>query len=319
MSNRLPSLNSLRIFEAVARLLSYTAAAEELQVTTSAISHRIKALEQQLGTTLIDRRSQRIALTPIGKQYAAHIAESLAIVASATHTLLRAKGAHTLKISSSPMLASRWLLPRLNHFMSEFPDIHVELSAVNNAEHFTKVAFDVGLRYLRTIPTGLHSAPLGRNHIFPICNPSLTKGPHALRIPADLKNHTLIEARGMLIESRGVIDDEEIQGTWRGWLQAAGHPKLKAKSELFLSPRWLMVHQAIQGGGVGLGRGLPISDDLAHKRLIIPFGPAIPLTTNFHMVCKEDSANNPEISLFRDWVVAEAEKSMKTIKLPLMN
>lgn len=308
--DRLPSLNSIRIFETVARLLSYTAAAKELHVTTSAISHRIKDLENTLGAILIDRTAQRIYLTPIGKQYYEQIAQGLMQLTSATNALHRAKGARILRISSAPTLTSRWLLPRLERFMSEFPDIHVELSAILNTEDFTKGNFDIAIRYLRSIPSGLHAVPLGPNHVFPICSPRLLKGKHALRTPLDLKHHTLIDARELPgIEERFVV--------WNGWLKAARYSQVEGKNELVLFPRWLMMQAVDQGLGIGLARTLPASDDLISKRLICPFGPALPLSVTFYTVCPESTAHNPEIVIFRDWVLAEAQKSIATIKLPV--
>lgn len=304
---RLPSLNSIRIFETVARLLSYTAAAKELHVTTSALSHRIKALESELGVVLLKRTPQSVVLTPIGKQYYEQIAAGLIQLTSATNALHRSKGARLLRISSPPMLAARWLLPRLGQFMSAFPDIHVELSATMKSADFTHGQFDVGFRYLRTIPSGLHAASLGKNQIFPVCSPGLMTGPHALLTPADLKHHTLIDAVDIpSIEDRFAL--------WNGWLKAANHNQTKVRKETFISPRWLMLDAVEQGLGVGLARTLPVADALIQKQLVCPFGPALPISNNFHLVCPESSARNPEIVIFRDWVVAEALKSMASVK-----
>lgn len=304
---RLPSLNSIRIFETVARLLSYTAAAKELHVTTSALSHRIKALEQELGVTLIKRTPQRVILTAIGRQYYDQIAEGLTQLTSATNALHRAKGARILRIAAAPSLAARWLMGRLERFKSAHPDIHVELSSSRRPLDFTHSQFDIGIGYLRTIPSGLNAIPIGKNYIFPVCSPRLLEEPHALRTPADLKHHTLIDA----------IDFPDIDETfslWSGWLKAAHHPRLTARKQTYMSPRWLMLQAVEQGLGVGLARTLPVSDDLMQKRLICPFGPAFPATVNTQVACAESTARNPEIVLFRDWVVGEAKESLAAVK-----
>lgn len=307
--DRLPSLNSIRIFETVARLLSYTAAAHELHVTTSAISHRIKALEHELGVALFNKNQQRIVLTPIGKQYFDQISQGLMQLSSATHALHRAKGARILRISASVTLTSEWLLPRIQGFMAANPDIYVELAANVDPVDFALGRFDVGINYLYNIPAGLQATPLGTNHIIPVCSPQLLAEPHPLRAPADLKHHTLIDARN-------VPNIEEPHALWHGWLKAARFPSLKGRKETYFSPNCVMLSAVERGMGVGLARTLAVSDALYEKRLVCPFGPAFALAANWYFYCLESTARNPEIAVLRDWLVAEAIKSTKSVKLP---
>ena len=306
---RLPSLNAIRAFEAVGRLLSFRRAANELHVTTSAVSHQIKALENYFGMPLVRMVNRQIALTAAGEKYFRQISQGLTQLSLASSSLLRAKGARILRVTMAPTLATWWLIPKLESFLGAFPDISLEVSATTVKRDFALGQFDVAIRYSRRIQNGLHATAIGKNEVFPVCSPLLMEGSFPLRTAADLRHHTLISTRDELFV-------EEPIANWNGWLTAAHHPAIPGARQIYLSPRGLMLQAVAQGLGVGLARTLLAAEAMAAGQLVCPFGPALPLSANYHVVCPESSAKNPDIVAFRDWVLAEAKASAALINVP---
>jgi LysR family glycine cleavage system transcriptional activator len=306
---RMPSLNAIRAFEAVARLMSYRRAASELNVTTSAISHQIKALEDHFDVPLLTRFDGRISLTAAGEKYFRQVSQGLTQLSLATSNLLRARDARVLRVSMAPTLASWWLVPRLDRFLEAFPDISLEVSATSSKIDFALGQFDVAVRYSQGVPHGLHAAAIGKNAVFPVCSPVLMAGRSVLRAPGDLQRHALISTGNEHLV-------EEPVSNWNHWLTAANHPAVTGKRQIQLSPQGLMLQAVAQGLGVGLARTLVAADALAAGQLVCPFGPAIPLSANYYVVCPHSSARDPDISAFRDWVLAEAKASAALVKIP---
>lgn len=189
---RLP-LASVRTFAVVARLMSITRAAEELNVTPSAVSHQVRVLEEYLSTALFRREKNKIALTPAGQQYLGQVSEGLFLLARATQTIKGAKGQQLLRIAAPLTLANLWLIARLPRFTRAHPDIPITVTGVPNPLVQLSSSFDVAFSF-GTTGTGFHAEPLGPNSVFPVCKPSLTRGEHALRNPADLAKCTLLES-----------------------------------------------------------------------------------------------------------------------------
>lgn len=306
---RLPSLNAIRAFEAVGRLRSYRRAASELHVTTSAISHQIKALENCFGVSLVRTANRQISLTAAGEKYFRQISQGLTQLSLASTSLLRAKGARILRVTMAPTLATWWLIPKLESFLAAFPDISLEVSATTVMRDFALGQFNVAIRYSRHIQNGLHATPIGKNEAFPVCSPALMEGSFPLRTAADLQHHTLLNTRDELFL-------EEPIANWNGWLKAANHPAVSGTRQIHLSPRGLMLQAVAQGLGIGLARTLLAADAMASRQLVCPFGPAIPLSANYYVVCPESNAKDPDIVAFRDWVLAEAAASAALVKIP---
>jgi len=305
----MPSLNAIRAFEAVGRLLSLRGAAHELHVTPSAISHQIRALENYFGMPLLHMVDRRIRLTPAGDRYFKQISPGFAQVSAATLGLIQGKGERVLRISMPPALAAWWLIPRLEKFVASFPQISLQISASPARIDFALGQHDVAIRYTRAVESGLYAARLSGNHVFPVCSPQLVKGPAPLQNIADLRHHTLIDG------GDEPSNDEPV-GDWEGWLRAAEGHGIAGVRRINLTPRYLMLQAAVQGAGVGLARTLIASEAIAANKLVCPFGPAFPLSANYYFVCPLSNARNPDISIFRDWLLAEAQASAALIKLP---
>jgi LysR family glycine cleavage system transcriptional activator len=306
-TQRFPSLNAVRAFEAVGRLLSYKSAADELQVTTSAISHQIASLEEFFGIALI-QKGRTIALTPAGERYFRQVSQGLTQLSLATTSLLQAKDRKVLRVTMAPTLATWWLAPRLERFVSRFPEMALDIRANTSPTDFSLGEFDLAIRYSKRIPTGLNAIPLGKNQAFPVCSPRLLKGVKPLREPGDLQAHTLISTRDV------VSVDEEI-GNWPGWLRNTNNTGITGARHIHLSPRGFMLRAVIEGLGVGIGRSLLVADAIRNRQLVCPFGPAFTLAGNYYLICPEIVARDPDIVTFRNWILEEAEASVESIRV----
>src|SRR6201990_1144909 len=194
MATRLPSLNGLRAFEAAARHLSFTAAATELNVTQTAISHQIRRLEEELGIRLFIRQNRALALTPEAKDYLPGVRAAFNDLRLATDRLLRKDDDRVLTISTLASLAAKWLLPRLATFQEAHPGIDVRITTSTALVDFRTGDVDAAIRYGRGNWTGLRAEWRMAGELFAGCSPALANGDKPLRCPEDLANHTLLHS-----------------------------------------------------------------------------------------------------------------------------
>ena len=295
--SRLPSLNGLRAFEAAARHLSFTKAAEELNVTQTAISHQIKRLEEELGLKLFARQNRSLALTADGRDYLPGIRAAFQDLRLATERLKRRENANVLTVSTITSFAAKWLMPRVSKFQQQHPSVDVRVTTSTELPDFGSDGVDVGIRYGHGKWPGLRSDWLMAEELFPVCSPQLLKGEHPIRTPADLKHHTL------LYSSHDMEDD------WRLWLTAADVSlEILKQPVLQFDMIFMTVQAAIDGLGVAVGRTAFVESDLAAGRLVAPFDVTLPIDVGFYLVCPEQSADTPKISAFREWLLATAKR-----------
>jgi LysR family transcriptional regulator, glycine cleavage system transcriptional activator len=294
----LPSLNGLRAFEAAARHLSFTRAAAELNVTQTAISHQIRRLEAQLGLRLFLRRNRSLALTREAQSYLPAVRAAFEDLKRATERLQRPSRDRLLIVSTMASLAAKWLLPRLAQFQEAHPGIEVRISSSSHLVDFQREEVDLAIRYGRGHWSGLRARWLMAEDIFPVCSPALLKGPRPLKRPQDLAHHTLIH---------GSLTRED----WQVWLTAAGLPtSLAARPGLTFDLSLMAVQAAIDGLGVALGRSALVEADIEAGRLVVPFAMKLPAEAGYYVVAPEDTADQPKIALFRDWLIQAAAKPM---------
>lgn len=203
---RLPSLDSLRVFEAAARHLSLTKASDELHVTQSALSHRIQALEAELGVALFRRYARRIELTPAGEILAAGVRRGLDEVMRALASIDPAGAATSLTISVLPSFATRWLVPRLGCFRAEHPAIDVRIAADPALVDLHKGNADLGIRFGRGRYPGLYTQLLMADAVFPVCSPDFRRRMGDPAKPEDLLRCTLLRRGGGKRRQRRRLD-----------------------------------------------------------------------------------------------------------------
>jgi LysR family glycine cleavage system transcriptional activator len=293
MPDRLPPLTAIRYFEAAARHLSFTKAAEELHVTHSAISHQIKALEEWLGVPLFRRFNRRIALTDAGQAYMRPVREAFERLGEASRILKAREQGGSLTVSTMPSFAARWLVPRLGSFRRAHPDIDLRISASEKLVDFARDDVDVGIRFGRGIYPGLRTELLMRERYFPVCSPALLKGPNALGTPADLLNHTLL------------YDFDWRDNLWILWLNAAGVAVSSLHHTISFNHSNLMLQAAIDGLGIAMTSRALAGDDLRGGRLVQPFEFTMPAEYAYYMVAPETTADRPKVAAFRQWMKDE--------------
>ncbi len=291
MLTRLPSLNGLRAFECAARHLSFTRAAEELNVTQTAISHQIRRLEDELGVRLFMRSKDGLTLTDEGNAYFPGVRSAFLELRHSTERLQEVNNQSVLTISTLVSVASKWLLPRLPSFREAHPEIDVRISALTRLVDFRKVGIDAAIRYGKGEWPGLRADWLMSDEIFPVCSPRLLTGDRPLKTPADLVHHPLLQVSGLTAND------------WNDWLHAAGQPPLTAKGpRLTFDLAMMAVQTAIDGQGVCIGRSTYVDDDLRAGRLVAPFDLRLKSDSGFYFVTPHENANSKKVVAFRQWL-----------------
>lgn len=295
--------NSLRTFEAVARLRGFGRAAEELGVTQSAVSQQVKSLEEWLGVRLITRGGGRVVPTEEGARLAAEVLRGFGGVAGLCRSLRETPPeSMALNLSCLPGFAYVWLIPRLIGFDQLHPDIPVSISTTAQMATFTDDDIDLAIRYGPGGYTGLHVERLLAETLFPVCAPDmLDRGP-PLRNPADLAHHTL------LVDDVG--DGPGVAPTWEYWARASGVTLPRAMRQRRFGQSNMVIQAAERGMGVALGRSPLVVDALRRGTLVRPFAGEVASGFSYWMVCPVTALEVPRIRVFRDWLRHEAGQSV---------
>lgn len=290
MARRLPPLGALRAFEAAARHLSFTRAAEELHVTQAAVSHRIKSLEEALGLRLFRRRGRQVFLTEAGQGYLAEVSQAFDLLSAATGRLIARESSGPLAVSCLASFAASWLVPRLGRFRAQHPDIDVMISASDQLVDFSRDEVDLAVRHGSGNWPGLQVTMLLTEDLFPVCSPKLLDGPLPLNSPDDLRHHTLLR--------------DDMLVNWKAWLSAAGVKGVDPDRGPFFNMSHLVLDAAIDGQGVALARSALVAHHLQAGRLVRPFEVQLPGDTAYYIVHPPTSADIPKVRAFADWLLA---------------
>jgi LysR family glycine cleavage system transcriptional activator len=294
--SRLPPLTSLKAFEAAARHLSFTRAAEELHVTQAAVSHQVKSLEDFLGQPLFLRMTRALELTPAGESYAPVLKEAFESIERATRRLMEDQDRQgVLNVSVSPTVLFFWLIPRLSAWQEAHPEIELRLVSTPKLADFVRDGVDVAIRHGRGVWPGLATHRLFQSKSVPVASPKLINGPVSLKTPEDLAKHTLLH-------------DLNEPDNWRIWLTAAGVKEIDPDRGMRLGSGADAVRAAIEGAGVALARRAVIRRDIEDGRLVIPFVAPTSKEFAFYVVYPEGSAKRPKVKAFTDWALAQAKE-----------
>jgi len=305
MSHPLPPLNALRAFEAIARHLSFSKAADELHVTPAALSHQIRGLEDQLGVALFHRRTRGIELTDAGHLIYPGLHAGFASVRDAVARLDRAREDRILVVSATPGLTAKWLVPRLWRFLAGHPQIDARISASMGFADFVNDEVDVAIRLSSGVHPGLYVERLFDDSVLPVCSPRLVE--QGLRRVDDLARFTLIHYDIPLSAPSPPL--------WAEWLVLAGASGVDATRGLRLNASDHALDAAVAGAGVALSYKLIASDDVRSGRLVIPFGPELPISERaYHFVCLRGHETRPNVRAFRDWIFVEMQQTREQWK-----
>ncbi len=298
MNDHMPPLSALRAFEAAARQMSFSKAAEELFVTPAAISHQIHALEQDLGVRLFHRLNRSIALTASAQVLLPGLSEAFSGIQTSVRRLRAHNDTGSLTVTASPSFAAKWLVLRLHRFQERCADVDVRISATDEVVDLTKGDFDIAIRYGTGHYPGLDVELLFTNEVFPACSPQLLAAGPPLRTPDDLRHHALIHDQA--------IERDPLAPTWPMWLKAAGVKDVAATAGLSFNHMSLALDAAIAGHGVVLAHSTIAAADLAAGRLVRLFSLALPDLFAYYIVTAPGALERPKVRAFRLWLREEA-------------
>lgn len=286
-------MNTLRLFEAAARLGSFKLAAEEVHVTPSAVSHGLRTLEHWLGAELFLREAKGLTLTQAGEAYAAEVHHALAILAGATQVFPgRRKATGALSVSVAPTFANRWLLPRLTKFTERYPDISITIDTARRHVDFLTDGFDLAIRMATSSRPSESWTELVAETFVPVCSPDFA------RTKGSGDENGLIE-RGPLIHLTAASED------WAAWFQAKGIATVPGSRTIKVDTIQLAAEAAVQGLGIAMGRKPVMNSYIDAGDLVEIAGPAISLATRYWLVGTHKSFDRPEIKSFRNWIMQE--------------
>ena len=294
------SLDLLKGFEAAARHLSFTRAAQELSLTQSAISREVKTLEDQLGCPLFDRVNRGLRLTDAGDALHRAVAEALGLIETAIDRLANSQGSETLAVTTSAALASMWLVPRLFRFLRLHPEVDVRSVAAERILDLERERLDLAIRWAPsglTIPGG---EPLFDVLMFPVCSPQLARDrQRPLASPGDLARHVILDLE--MNTPAGRWSD------WGPWLEAMAFADLQPAGALHFSHYDQVIQAAIDGSGVAIGRNPHNARQLRDGSLVAPFGPeAVIRRGTYFTVVSPRSAHRAVVQDFIAWLRDEA-------------
>jgi LysR family glycine cleavage system transcriptional activator len=288
MSRTTLPLTALRAFEAAARHLSFTRAAEELHVTQAAVSHQVKALEDLIGVELFRRQPRSLILTTEGQALLPDLRDAFDRMAQAIDRIGRQAGSRTLIVSLLTTFALTWLVPRLHRFQALHPDIDVRMTASQKVIDFEREDVDVAIRYAADPDVRLFSLRLFGDCLTPLCGRKLRD---RLRSPDDLRKVPLIESGH--------------EPEWPVWLKAVGLGDLKPRRSLTFDSTKIAVEAAIAGAGVAIGPPNLFHEDLAEGRLFQPFPQEVESGKAWWLVCPREVVGRPKIRAFVQWIEQE--------------
>ena len=292
----LPPLDLIQGFEAAARTLSFTKAAEELFITQSAVSRQIRGLEDHLGVALFERRPRSLALTEQGRMLYAAATEFLEKLQDTTNRLRADGGTRHLTVTTTGGFASLWLIPRLRTFTALHPDVDVRISATYKAVNLERNLVDVAVRYCKEEEAPPGGIRLFGEELFPICSPTLVADErHPLRELADLRHHALLH----MDEAQDLMD-------WDTWLIAQGHAGLRPAASIRFDSYEQMIQAALSGQGVAMGIGRLVSGLIDKGQLVAPFCKSVIGARSYFILRSAITGSRPHVEAFVEWLQKEA-------------
>jgi LysR family glycine cleavage system transcriptional activator len=299
MASALPPLNALRAFEAAARHMSFSRAAEELHVTPAALSHQIKGLEEFLQVKLFVRKTRSIDLTDAGRSLYPGLHTGFGQLRQAVASLDRIRDDRVLVISAPPGFTAKWLAPRLYRFLADNPDIDARISATPVMVDFVADGIDVAIR---NMPQTGELSEMVCDKLVDICLLPVVS-------PRYLESHGPIEEPEQL-RTATLIFDESLPNVydlpnWADWLREVGVADIDLGRGLRFNSADHALDAAVEGAGILLSHYTLAHDDLRTGRLVAPFPLKLKTRRAFHFVCPQGSETRPKVAALREWLHQE--------------
>ena len=300
MRPRLPPLHTLPTFEAAAKRLNFTLAAEDLHLTQSAVSQQIRQLEAHLGVQLFRRLTRQLVLTEQGEILYAATKTILGELHTTMERLKETESTVRLIVSVLPSFGSKWLVPRLHQFLNLYPGVRVTVLPSVGLVDFAKDDVDVALRWGKGTWSGVQARCLIGDIVFPVCSPKLLEQGSKIRAPNDLESHILLH--------------DHTHDMWEEWFHAAGFARPLGRSGPVYDDASNLVQAAIDGQGIALARGPLVIDDLSAGRLIRILDIEFESDLGYYFVCPNAPARQKVIEDFYTWAKFEAEKTADALQ-----
>lgn len=297
MQDRLPPLTALRAFEAAARHMSFAKAADELHVTPAALSFQIKSLEEHLGAPVFHRLNRAVELTEAGRALAPGISEGFQSLNVAWRRTLSQQNHDSLTVAAGPALTAKWLAPRLYEFTEAHPEINLRIVTSLKLVDLHRDDVDVAIRFGYGPYENLYSVPARKEWLTPAMTPALAE---QFPTPQSLVNAPLV-----INDYDGFLDPP---CDWPTWFRAVGIQDFEPRGTRFSNVEHA-IDAACAGVGVLLGRRPLLIKDVLDGRLVTPFKIAIETDARFSFLCLPGAEKRPQIAVFRDWYLAEIEKT----------
>jgi LysR family glycine cleavage system transcriptional activator len=294
---RLPPLNALRAFEAAARHLNFSRAADELSVTPGAVSQQIQNLEDYVGAALFKRTPRGLLLTDSAQTALPALREAFDRLAEAASLLTAAVDGRRLTLTAAPSFAAKWLVPRLGRFEEAYPQVDVWLSADMDLVDFGTGEVDLAIRYGAGPYPALEAVRLMSETVIPVMSPDLMAA-NPVNAPGDLARHVLLHD--------GSPDADESCPDWLMWLAARGVKGFDANRGPRFNQSSLVIEAAVGGRGVALAKRALAQDDLDAGRLIVPMPIATSVDFAYYVVHPKAKGRLPQVKAFVGWLTAEA-------------
>lgn len=304
MSKLLPGTRALRTFEAAARHLNFTRAADELGLTPAAVSHQIKEIEDQLDLVLFTRTSRTIRLTEAGNLLLEASVDALDLLNRAVSRARKmTRGTALLKVTLDAQFATKWLMRRVDDFRRQKPGVELRFDITYDVRDFERDDVDVGIRFGTGKYPGIIAHRLFENIIIPVCSPALLASGPPLKEPRDLFNHTLAHIEW---SRQGVT-----WPNWSMWMHAAGVDDFDDSRTLVFGSSTDAIQAALDGNAVALADFAMVANDLSQGRLVRPFELGIKVAPEFayFLVYPEAVKDDERVVAFREWLMEEAAKT----------
>ena len=294
---RLPPLECLRFFEVAARRQSFVKAAEELHVSSSAVAHRVKVLEEHLNGALFDRRHRGVRLNGRGKAYLKDVRRILAEIQVVTERRRANSGTQRLKLVSVEAVAEKWLMPRLADFKVSHPGVVIELETNHRGVDPARRDFDIWIAYVGETaaprPEGLVEETLYKENLLPVCSPTLLEARGRPRGPVDLHDWPLLYDLGWDTD-------------WPYWFARQGKPSPDLSRASGFRLYSMVVNAAVEGMGTAIGHTRVIAREMERGALVPLFDRQVEAPARCCLITTADSTRNPGVRAFREWILKKA-------------
>lgn len=283
------SLTALNAFAVAARHLSFKAAAEELHLTPTAVSHQIRALEKRLGHRLFDRRVRQVALTAEGEELAHTIVPAFKVIDGAVSKLMQQEGRDTVTLGAGPFFAARWLVPHLGDFWRDNPQIDLRLHHSPLAVHMQMERYDLAVAWGRGNWPGLQIHQLIGLTVSPVHAPGVDFLPTRGLTTDDILELPLLHHRD--------------QAGWHRWLDLAGVEAPDLLPGAVFEDANLLLQAVVEGHGMALGYFPFLDEDVATGRLVRPWSLAPVADESYYLIYQQAVASRPAVADVRDWLI----------------